>query len=227
MCRGKNIESAAVVQPDELLVRNEARENQFLGRDSELLTHGATKQAFQVWTAGADAASAKPAIFDGGFEGTLSLDESGFGWRLAPVHPGIEFSIDGNQPQSGNRSLRITFSGNTNPALELVSQLVVIDPAEHYRMHFSIRTEKLVTGGPLVMFVLDNGNQQVLARSQAFPADTGGWQTISTDIVPAANTSALKIVLKREECSTSPCPVFGTVSLDSFSLEPIKTAPAK
>jgi hypothetical protein len=192
-----------------------------------LISNGAIKQAFQIWTGGKDPNGNKSTVYDGGLEGALSLDESGFGWRLAPTQPGVTFSVDGGQPQRGNRSLRITFTGLENPSLELVSQLIVIEPGSRYQLNFSIRTEKLVTGGPLVVVVKDVNSQQLLARSASFPADTKGWQTLSTEFATGKETTAVRIALQRQECSTSPCPVFGTVNLDSFSLEALKPQAAR
>lgn len=192
-----------------------------------LISKGATRQAFQVWTAGKNSNEMKSVVFDGGFEGALSLDESGFGWRLAPTQQGLAFSVDGGQPQSGNRSLRVTFTGLTQPALELISQLVVLEPGSRYQLNFSIRTEKLVTGGPVVVVVKDISTQQLLARSASFPAETKGWQTLSTEFAVGKETDAVRIALQRQECTTSPCPVFGTVNLDSFSLEALKPLAGK
>src|SRR6266566_7289206 len=78
-----------------------------------LLHAGTPRQAFDVWSSAfADARPTPGTIYDGGFEGPLNLDDVGFGWHVARGEPGVSFSLDGGQPQSGARSLRIDFNGN-------------------------------------------------------------------------------------------------------------------
>jgi hypothetical protein len=188
-----------------------------------LLSGGAMTQAFEVWSnKHGDSPAVRGSIFDGGFEGSLSLDESGFGWRVAPAQAGLSLSLDGSQPQSGSRSLRIDFSGQENPAAQLVSQLILVDPGTRYKLNFSARTNKIVTGGPLVFVVNDANGHQSLGRSARLPADSGGWQTVSFEFATGAATHAIVISLQRENCTTSPCPIFGSANLDSFSLERMK-----
>ena len=190
----------------------------------QLLSIGAIKQAFEVWSKNSgNSITTKASIFDGGFEGPLVLDESGFGWRLATPQPGVGFSLDSAQPQSGTRSLRISFSGHANPAVELVSQLVLIEPGTHYKLNFAARTHGIVTGGPLVLIVKDANGQHVVARSAQLPEDSGGWRTFGMEFATGPATTAIVLSLQREECTTSPCPVFGTLNLDSFSLEQVNT----
>lgn len=197
-------------------VSSEVREN--IIRD--LIAHGAMRQAFAIWSDSTQPSGIS--VYDGGFEGPLSLDESGFGWRVSKPQPGLGFSLDSGQPQSGARSIRINFTGNLSPGLELLSQLVVVEPGGRYRLNFSARTSNLVTGGPVVVVVKEGGGQQVIARAAQLPADTKGWQPFSAEFNAGVNTTAIRLCVQRDECTTSPCPVFGAVNFDSFSLESVK-----
>jgi tetratricopeptide (TPR) repeat protein len=189
----------------------------------ELLAAGSITQAFEVWSGNsADSPPARGTVFDGGFEGSLNLDETGFGWHLAPAQPGLSMSLDGRQPQSGSRSLRIDFSGHANPAAELFSQLIPAEPIVRYKLNFAARTNDIVTGGPLQLVIKDSNGQQVLGRSAPLPAKTGGWQTFSVEFATGAASQAIVISLQREACTSSPCPIFGVVNLDGFSLERLK-----
>lgn len=194
----------------------------------ELLSAGATKQAFAVWSNN-NAKSTAPTelIFDGGFEGTLNLDESGFGWRVASGQPGVNFSLDSGQPQSGARSLRLTLTGHANPEADLLSQLVLVEPGARYKLNFATRTSNVVTGGPLVIVVKDANGHQLLASSAPLAADSGGWQALNLEFVTGTATPAIVFSLQREQCSTAPCPVFGTVNLDSFSLARVNAGAEK
>jgi len=60
----------------------------------QLLTQKAFKQAFELWSEASSSSRMSTAIFDGGFEGTLSLDEKTFGWRLAQSGDALRLSVD-------------------------------------------------------------------------------------------------------------------------------------
>lgn len=193
------------------------------GLVKELLLGHSIAQAYDVWSNRSDAApTAREAVFDGGFEGSLNRDETGFGWRLAAAQSGLNLSLDNSQPQNGARSLRIDFSGHAAPAAELISQLIPVEPAVHYKLNFAARTHNIVTGGPLIVVVKDANGQPVLGHSTQLPADMNNWQVYSFEFVSGAATQAVMVSLQREDCTSSPCPIFGSVNLDSFSLERLK-----
>lgn len=189
----------------------------------ELLAAGALQQAFDIWSSTSGNSHVGPgAVYDGGFESALNLDESGFGWRLGRTEPGLNFSLNTVEPASGSRSLRIDFNGNPNPGVQLLSQLILVEPAIHYKLNFGVRTKNIVTGGPLVVTVNDVSPQRLLASSTRLPADTGGWLTFSVEFATSPSTRAIVVSLQRESCTSSPCPIFGSLNLDNFSLEQVK-----
>lgn len=188
-----------------------------------LLSAGTPRQAFEVWSSTfADGRPTPGIIYDGGFEGPLNLDDVGFGWHVARGEPGLSFSLDGGQPQSGSRSLRIDFSGNPNPGTWLLSQLILVEPAGHYKLNFAGRMKKIVTGGPLVMSIKDAAGDTLLTGSTRLPADTSAWQPFSVEFATGTATQAIVIILQRQPCTSAPCPVFGSLNLDSFSLQRVK-----
>jgi hypothetical protein len=70
------------------------------------------------------------------------------------------------------------------------------------------------------VLVIDAGNQQVLGQSAEFSPETNNsWQDFTIDLNSGASTSAVQITLQREKCSKSPCPIFGRLWLDNFSLQ--------
>jgi tetratricopeptide (TPR) repeat protein len=186
----------------------------------QLLSTGSLKQAFEVWSS--TAGVARGAIYDGGFEGSLNLYETGFGWRLLPSEPGVAFSLDPNQPQSGARSLRVEFSGHSNPGVQLLWQLVMVEPDARYKLNFWARTKEIVTGGPPVISVNDYKTEGALGRSKPLPVGSNEWQTFNVEFATAPTTQAIVISLQRDNCSSSPCPIFGLLNLDGLSLERIK-----
>lgn len=189
----------------------------------ELILSHSIGEAYDVWSnRAAGAPSSNGSVFDGGFEGSLNRDEAGFGWRLAGVQPGLSLSLDGNQPQSGVRSLRVDFTGHAVPAAELISQLIPVEATVHYKLNFAARTHEIVTGGPLLVVIKDANDRQILGRSTRLPADTNGWQMYRVEFATGSTSRAVVISLQREDCTSSPCPIFGSLNLDSFSLEKLR-----
>jgi len=156
---------------------------------------------------------------DPGFEQESDLDEPGFGWR-AKKAPGVLLSLDNSNAREGKASLRIEFKGESDPALPIITQLIMVEPRGHYQLHFAARTEEIVSGGLPRIAVLDAfSGGQPLGQSGAFPQATNGWRDYTFDFTVPDTTSTIQITLQRERCSRSPCPIFGHLWLDNFSLK--------
>ncbi len=193
----------------------------------QLLAKGAFKEAFDIWKAthGIESGreAARPSIYDGGFEGQLGFDQGGFGWRVPRDVQATTVSLDSSRPQSGSKNLRIEFGGNSNPGSVLVSQVIPVEPAKHYQVNFAARSQDIVTGGPPLLNVNDaSGEQKRLGQSRSLSTGTTDWQVFSFDFTTTTATTAVVLGLQRQSCTTSPCPIFGSISLDSFSLEQLK-----
>jgi tetratricopeptide (TPR) repeat protein len=188
----------------------------------QLLDKRAFAEAFQVWAAPhADSATTTTTFFDGGFEGALSTNEIGFGWRLADTKS-LRLSVDPNRPHSGAKSLRIEFAGEASNSA-LLSQLLVVQPSTRYRINFAGRSEEIITGGRPIVVVSDAGEKgSDLGQSSELDKGTSDWRTFSFEFTSKPQTRAVFVALKRERCSTSPCPIFGSIGLDSFSIEQLK-----
>jgi hypothetical protein len=187
----------------------------------QLISKGAFKEASEIWmsiagNAAGDKASAA-SIYDGGFEGTLAFGETGFAWRVPRTLEATSVAQDSSQPHSGTKSLRIDFSGNANGS---ISQLIALEPSQHYRINFAARSQDIVTGGlPYVLVSTPSGDFRPLGRSAPLAKGTSGWQTYSFDFTAAPGISGVQLSLVREACATNPCPIFGSLLLDSFSIE--------
>jgi hypothetical protein len=177
------------------------------------------KEAYAVWLIGhpANSINGVEVIRDPGFEQESNLDETGFGWRTANKGPLLH--LDTSIPEEGRSSLRVDFNGDSDPASPVISQLLLVEPATHYQLRFAARTEEIITGGPPHVIVIDANNGRVIAQSAELPKQTAGWQYFTVDFNSTDSTSAIQITLQRQQCSTSPCPIFGRVWLDSFSLQ--------
>jgi tetratricopeptide (TPR) repeat protein len=199
----------------------------------ELITARHFREAYEVWSSGRDANSdnAKDgtgegigngigAIADGGFEDEIKLNEPGFGWQLRREQPGLAISRDTSQPRTGIYSLRVDWTGNSNPAAAVVSQLVLVSPRTRYQLRVAMRTEEIVTGGlPMIVVTDVSGSDPLpLMSSAPFPAGTNGWQEVTLEFTTGDTTRTVLISLQRQSCPSDPCPIFGRLWLDTFTL---------
>ncbi len=191
----------------------------------ELIKNKQFRAAYEVWDAGrVEGAGHGPGVAAGvtdpGFEGRVSLSEVGYGWRQERSLEGVKLSLETKGPRSGARCLLIEWSGNSQPDASVISQLVLVEPNARYRLGFFTRAEGVVTGGPPVLVVTDAGDDEarVLGQSKPFPQATNEWQEYEAVFTTSATTEAVLISVRRQSCPADPCPIFGRVWLDDFTL---------
>ena len=187
----------------------------------ELLRARQFGAAYEVWASGRGEAGAGVGAFtEPGFEGRVNTSEAGFGWRQEHELEGVALSLDTQTPKSGSRSLLVEWSGHASPGVDVISQLVLVEPGARYRLSFYARTEGVKTGGPPLVSVEDASaaDARVIAQSPALPQGTSGWQEYAAEFNAPSKTEAVLVSLRRQNCEASPCPMFGRVWLDDFSL---------
>jgi hypothetical protein len=188
----------------------------------QLLAKDAFVEAFEIWKGG-QIIEAGTSIYDGGFETPLAFDRVEFGWRITRTLPAIALAVDSNLAHSGSKSLRLEFSGDSSTEPPFVSQLLLVEPSRRYRVSFAARSEDVVSGAlPVVVVRAAAGNKMQLGRSAPLSKGSRDWQVLSFEFDVPAETTAVFVGVQREVCATSPCPAFGSIWLDSFSMERLK-----
>ncbi len=188
-----------------------------------LLAKHAFTEAFEIWK-GDQTIDAGMLIYDGGFEAPLSFDQGGFGWRVPRTLPGITLGQDSSKPHSGSKSLKVEFKGDSSPSSPPVAaQLVHVESARRYRISFAARSQEIVSGGLPIVVVNDaGGDRKLLAKSAVIGKGTTDWQVITFEFDVPSTTTAVLMAVQREDCVFAPCPAFGSLWLDSFSLQAVK-----
>ena len=185
---------------------------------AELLGAKDFKGAHELWRIVYSPNPDLPMMFDGGFEQESDLDEPGFGWRAGEKSDAIHLSLDPSEPNEGRRSLQASFNGASDPSQPVISQLVVVAPQRRYQVNVTVRTREVVSGGLPLLAVIDPVSGQTLGQTHPFPQTSNGWRPFQIDFTTGPNTQAIQIRLQRGPCG-SPCPIFGTLWLDNFSLQ--------
>jgi tetratricopeptide (TPR) repeat protein len=153
------------------------------------------------------------------FEEPLVLNSSPLGWKVSSTQTQPKLSVDVSEKLGGQRSLQVSFAGEWDAGAPLLSQTIIVRAGQRYRLRFAVKTKELVTGGPPRIVLTDATNNQILAKSQPFPQATDAWQQMNVEFTVAARSEAVVISLARDNCASSPCPIFGVVWLDEFALE--------
>jgi len=196
----------------------------------ELLKARAFNEAYEVWASihglplrtlpDGRVSDASAGIRDSGFEEPITVGQSGFGWQITPNVANVTMSVDTNEHQSGSRSLRIDFRGNSSPTSSLLTQLVLVKPQAHYRLGFAARSKDFVSAAAPAVTIIDasDAKNAVMTESPPLRSDVAGWRDFTIDFNTSAQTQAIVIRVARQSCASDPCPAFGTLWLDSFSL---------
>ena len=181
-----------------------------------LLAAKAYREAFDLLRVASNNTS--PGLINAGFEQPIAFNETTFGWVIAADQKS-RAAIDVSEKFNGARSLQINFDGTWAPGAPLLSQTILVDPGKTYRLSFAVRTKDLVTGGPPAILVIDANDNQLLGRPENLPTATTPWQTLNLNFSTSATSQAAIIRLVRNNCDSSPCPIFGTLWLDEFHIE--------
>lgn len=188
---------------------------------TDLLAAKQFKLAYEVWSSGPEPGPGTAAITDGGFEEQIKPDDPGFGWQIARNVQSMRAAVDQTQPHQGRNSLRLDWAGDSDPASQILSQLVLVEPNARYRLRFAGRSEELVTGGLPMVAVIDANSKETarLVQSEPLGPKTTPWRESSVEFATGNETNAVYVVVRRQNCSRSPCPIFGRVWLDDFAIE--------
>lgn len=203
----------AFLTGDEL---NEREKNEFV---RYLISKQAFQAAFEVWLSRMknDVRASNELIFDGGFEKIDASDESGFGWQIDQKTSAISVALDEKEVHSGSRAVRIKFAGNVELNRKLISQLTYVKPRQRYELKFFFSSPDLVSAGLPAIVVNDAVSDKLLGRSNEIQSTDGQWSEARVLFI-TQGTPAVTISLQRPSCNMSPCPLFGELILDDFSL---------
>ena len=149
--------------------------------------------------------------------------ESGFDWIIAPSGTS-RLTIDIDEKLSGQQSLadqfqwRLAFPGTT------VIKHFRLSRTRLTKSPSAVKTKDLITGGPPMLVVNDATNNQLLGKSENFPNCLQfPWTKLTINFTTLPTSQAAVIRLQRSSCDSSPCPIFGTLWLDEFSVEQTET----
>ena len=103
-----------------------------------------------------------------------------------------------------------------------MSQTIIVKPGNKYRISYGVKAKDIVSGGLPVLKVIDAATGTELGLSEKFPQNSAQWEKQTIEFTSASLGEAVVWKLVRNECQSQPCPIFGVLWLDSFSIEEVK-----
>ena len=155
-------------------------------------------------------------VFDGGFEHTSDSEIGAFGWHFDQELPGVFLTRTQQQPYSGAYAIHLKFSGMVPTGRTILSQLMLVQPDSEHVLRFYYRSPEILSASPPVIIVTDPAGGE-LGRSAILKGTENGWVEMSVNF-RSDRIPAVIVALLRRPCEASPCPIFGELSLDDFSV---------
>lgn len=185
-------------------------------------------EAFAVWKGTRCDSCRAGSVLNGDFEEEIAMSTPGFGWQITSASPNVTLSVDTSEHAQGARSLRIDFHGESAAASPLISQFVVVNPNERYRMSFAGMSRSFVSAGVPLIRVIDASDTggAVLGQSSNL-TDATSWLGFTVNFTTSGNTRAIQVMMTRLGCPGTTCAAFGTIWLDSFTLAVINSSSGK
>ena len=187
----------------------------------ELITSNRAADAKQVWEEAIKAshwptpdAVEDSQIWNGGFEAPIV--NGGLGWRFEQ-ESGAYISTDSYVHHSGQKSLRVDFTGGSNLDFKNVHQFVPVEPRTHYVFQCFMRTESLSTESGLRFEIQEPNHYQVSVTTSDLTG-TKAWTPVRADVITGPNTHFLDIRLRRLPSRLFDNKLSGTVWVDDVSL---------
>lgn len=168
-----------------------------------------------------DTVDERAPLYDGGFELLTHSDPAGFGWQIDTELPYVSVARSQGGAYSGRVALNIRFAGNVELQRPVVSQLAHVEPGKAYRLTFYFRVRELVSAGLPRLVVTNAETNEILAQSGPIYDPGGEWVARSIPF-KAPESPVVLVSVQRPECSANPCPIFGELSIDEFSIDAIE-----
>jgi tetratricopeptide (TPR) repeat protein len=185
---------------------------------AELITNGQFEAAAQLWKVDNSEAVVPDVLRNPGFEKEVNLNNPGFDWNASPALKGVRFALDTQNPAEGRSALKVEFSGDAPVGSLLFSQIVVVAANTKYELQFQARSESIVSGSVPQIFILDAVSRVPLGESPLLTGNSEGWRSYAISFTSGPQTKAVRIGFQRQLCSSTPCPIFGRLWLDSLVL---------
>ncbi|MDP9340075.1 MAG: tetratricopeptide repeat protein [Acidobacteriota bacterium] len=197
-----------------------------------LRQNGHAQEAHEVWEQAADfaglahlAGPGNSAVWDGGFESDVL--GQGYTWKFSRASHGVQISFDSREKHSGQRSLRVSFDGNSDVNFHDVCQTVPMQGGTRYELSGWMQTEALTTDRGVRMELRGGTSGAPTTVTTAEAHGTQPWTRFEVLSEGAKENQEIEICLRREPSDQEDNKISGTVWLDDVALTAVGPGGAK
>jgi len=156
-----------------------------------------------------------------GFE--KDITGQGFDWRYWGENDGNwELKRVNSENSEGGYALRITFNGRENISFYHVYQIFTVDQQEKYRLTYAWKSRGISTDQTPFIEIYGYDNDGLYLTGPMI-ADTQGWSEVSLDFDVPEGCRAAVVCLCRRPSNRFDSKIRGSLWLDDFRLEKIKS----
>jgi tetratricopeptide (TPR) repeat protein len=166
-------------------------------------------------------------ILNPGFEKPAPSDKypallsppTGLNWTMRH-HPEVLARRDNLERHSGSYSLRLMFNSVMRSEFQDISQLVIVEPKQAYRLSYFVKTKQISAPAPFIE-ITDAMNPATLSLKSEVPNGTNGWTEQSITFNAPETTRAVRLTIRSPQLSVVDRLLIGEVWFDDFKLEPV------
>jgi tetratricopeptide (TPR) repeat protein len=156
-----------------------------------------------------------------GFENDIT--GKGFDWRHWGENDGNwELKRVNDENSEGGYALRITFNGRENISFYHFYQIFTVDQLEKYRLTYAWKSQGISTDKTPFIEIYSYNNDGLYMAGPMI-ADTQGWSEVSLEFDVPEGCRAAVVRLCRQPSNRFDSKIRGSLWLDDFRLEKIKT----
>ena len=158
------------------------------------------------------------AIYDGGFENGISMQNAGpFGWRIADG-PQPQVALTDGQRHSGAYSLLMIFRGAAGGDLRSISQTIAAVPGQRYALEGFYRSD--LKSQARIKWQIAAPDGRVIGSTDPF-ASSSDWAQFFSEFSVPPDSDGVTIALVRDACP-APCTIAGNLWFDDVSVRAVR-----
>lgn len=148
---------------------------------------------------------------------SLAAAPTGFDWTIRH-HPEVVARRDGVERRSGSYSLRLSFSSAMSSEFENVSQLVLVEPSQTYRLSYFVKSKQVPSQEPPYVEIADAMDAASFNLRSPAPSGTTEWVEQSLVFSAPENTRAVRLTIRSPRLGIVDPLRIGEVWFDDFKL---------
>ena len=195
---------------------------------ASLRHNGYPQEAHEIWQQSVEFAGLTylqvpgSAMWDGGFESDAM--GQGYTWRFSKASHGVQISFDSKEKHSGQRSLRVSFDGNSDISFRDVCQTVPVQGGTAYELSAWMQTRALTTDKG-VRIELREAADVMVTTEQAH--GTEPWNRFAVVWEGTKENREVEVCLRRDPSDQEVNKISGTVWVDDVALTPRQEVEAR